>query len=79
MKIFAMEFDTPPADKFCEMLIRSPKIKSFICRKYWMDPPFAEFYLPSCKDFSFMRGDSLDSMKIYAPKVKNVSIYGCYD
>lgn len=66
---------------FAASLLRCPRIERFFAHKFWChDVP--TLYLPSCKDFTFRRGDSVNKLHLYLPRVKYVNLdanYGLLD
>ena len=53
---------------FGECLKRSPKIERFFAHKYWHEDRLPKLYLPSCKDFTFRRGDATERLSLYLPR-----------
>ena len=54
---------TPPVQKFAESLVKYPKIEKFFAHKYWPEQKLPALYMPHCRDFTFRRGDCVDSLK----------------
>ena len=69
----------PPVKNFAQALINCPRIETYFSHKYWNKQPLPELYLPNCTKFTFRRGDSTQSLKLYLPKVKELSLEACYD
>ena len=73
-----MENHKPPAKSFGQALINSPLIKRFYAHKYWNKVTFPPLYLPNCQRFIFRRGDGTDSLKLYLPRVEELTLDACY-
>jgi len=66
---------------FAASLLRCPRIERFFAHKFWC-PDVPTLYLPSCKDFTFRRGDCVHKLHLYLPRVKHVNLdsnYGLLD
>jgi len=73
-----MENHTPPSASFGECLKRSPKIERFFAHKYWHEDRLPKLYLPSCKDFTFRRGDMTERLSLYLPRVEKLNLDANY-
>jgi len=74
----SMENHTPPSASFGECLKRSPKIERFFAHKYWHEDRLPKLYLPSCKDFTFRRGDATERLSLYLPRVEKLNLDANY-
>ena len=43
------------------------------------DEPLPVFYLSNCKRFTLRRGDTIECLKLYLPKVRDLNMDGCYN
>jgi len=73
-----MQNIVPPVNKFQRALINCPRIETYFSHKYWNEQPLPALYLPNCTKFTFRRGDSTESLKLYLPRVKELNLDGCF-
>eukprot|EP00930_Biecheleria_cincta_P034953 TRINITY_DN24089_c0_g1_i1.p1 TRINITY_DN24089_c0_g1~~TRINITY_DN24089_c0_g1_i1.p1 ORF type:complete len:319 (+),score=51.80 TRINITY_DN24089_c0_g1_i1:57-1013(+) len=81
LKELLLQCTVPAPVAFAASLLRCPRIERFFAHKFWCsDVP--TLYLPSCKDFTFRRGDCVNKLHLYLPRVKYVNLdanYGLLD
>jgi len=73
-----MQNHTPPLQNFQRALLNCPHIKTYFSHKYWNEEPIPALYLPNCTKFTFRRGDGTDSLKLYLPRVKELTLDSCF-
>eukprot|EP00494_Astrolonche_serrata_P026954 UN27217 len=73
-----MQNHSPPPKKFAESIINCPNIETYASHKYWPLEKIPKLYFPNCKKFTFRRGDSLEALSVYLPKVNYVNVDACY-
>jgi len=74
-----MQNHTPPVKNFQRALINCPRIETYFSHKFWNREPLPAMYLPNCTNFTFRRGDCTESLKLYLPRVEEVTLDACYD
>jgi len=78
LKELVFQNTVPNPKALSKSLLRCPRIERFFAHKLWtVDIP--ALYLPSCKDFTFRRGDCVRKLHLYLPKVKHVNLDANYD
>ena len=70
---------SPPAKNFAQALINCPRIKRYYSHKYKNEDPFPPLFLPNCQRFIFRRGENTKTMKIFLPRVEELTLDACYD
>ena len=75
---FHMENHEPPVENFARAMVNSPQIQRFYAHKYWHNDKLPGLYLPNCSRFIFRRGDRTLGLRVYLPKVQELTLDGCY-
>ena len=75
---FHMENHEPPVENFARAMVNCPRIKTFYAHKYWHNDKLPGLYLPNCSRFIFRRGDRTLGLRVYLPKVQELTLDGCY-
>ena len=70
---------SPPAKNFAQALINCPRIKRYYSHKYYNEDPFPPLFLPNCQRFIFRRGENTKTMKIFLPRVEELTLDACFD
>ena len=68
-------------DAFFSCLSKCYSLNEFISYKSYFDleDNATSISLPRCTTFELMRSDSIQAIRMYAPKAINVSLHGCFD
>jgi hypothetical protein len=73
LKELMLQCTVPDPIAFAASLVRCPRIERFFAHKFWCSE-VPTLYLPSCKDFTFRRGDYLNKLHLYLPRVQCVNL-----
>jgi len=78
LKDFSMQNHSPPIGNFAQSLVQCPNVETFFAHKYWHNRQLPELYLPSCREFTFRRGDCTSKLSLYVPRVRSLNLDACY-
>lgn len=78
LKELVFQNTVPNPSALARSLLTCPRIERFFAHKFWADE-IPSLYLPSCKDFTFRRGDCITKLHVYLPKAKRVNLDANYD
>eukprot|EP00494_Astrolonche_serrata_P017400 UN17584 len=73
-----MQNHAPDPTNFANSIISCPNVENFFTHKYWAEDKIPKLYFPNCKNFTFRRGDSVDALSLYLPRVEKVNVDACY-
>ncbi|CAJ1429930.1 unnamed protein product [Effrenium voratum] len=79
LRELVMENHSPPEKNFARSLLQCPRLEEFFAHKYWHDQALPKLFLPSCKRFTFRRGDCTEKLSLYLPRVEDLVLDACYD
>ena len=79
LEVLIMENHVPPAKNFAASVVQCPKIRRFFAHKLWAEETLPSLYLPNCTDFTFRRGDCVDKLSLYLPRVRTLNLDANYD
>lgn len=78
LKELVFQCTSPNPKALAKSLLNCPRIERFFAHKFWAEQ-IPSLYLPSCKDFTFRRGDCVIKLHLYLPKAKHVNLDANYD
>ncbi|KXZ53461.1 hypothetical protein GPECTOR_7g911 [Gonium pectorale] len=79
LETLAFEFVTiDDCSRLGESLSACPKLVTLSSYKFWGPDDIYELSLPSCESLSLTRSDSLEGLRLWAPKLESLDLQGCF-
>lgn len=78
LKELVFQCTVPYPKALSKSLLACPRIEVFSAHKIWCED-IPSLYLPSCKQFTFRRGDCVSKLHLYLPRAEHVNLDANYD